>query len=177
MSWCWLGTSLVVSGALAVLAGLLFALNYVRTCNTREHINWSEREVILVTGGAHGVGKRLVETLVDKYSPKKVIVLDISPATFQNDKVVWYSCDLSKRDNIKEVAERILADHGCPTILVNNAGIYKGKQFLEKNDRDIEMTMDVNLMAPIWVTSIFLPKMGKLCIYRPTMYWFSNYFS
>ncbi len=28
--------------------------------------------------------------------------------------------------------------------------------------KDIEMTMDVNLMAPIWITSILLPKMGTI---------------
>lgn len=44
---------------------------------------WKE-EVILITGGAFGVGRSFVESCVERYKPEKIIILDISEPTFEN---------------------------------------------------------------------------------------------
>lgn len=38
-------------------------------------------------------------------------------------------------------------------VLVNNAGIVTGKEFLEADDASIEKTMAVNAMSHFWVRS------------------------
>ena len=44
-------------------------------------------------------------------------------------------------------------------IVINNAGVVSGRAFCEQDDRQIELTMAVNAMAPMWVTKAFLPAM------------------
>ena len=41
-------------------------------------------------------------------------------------------------------------------VLVNNAGIVTGKEFLEADDASIEKTMAVNAMSHFWVRSHIL---------------------
>ena len=43
--------------------------------------------------------------------------------------------------------------------LVNNAGVVSGKPFLECPDRQVDLTMAVNALAPIWLTKRLLPGM------------------
>jgi len=45
------------------------------------------------------------------------------------------------------------------TILINNAGIVSGKGFLDCTDAQVQRTMEVNAMAPIWLIRAFLPAM------------------
>jgi len=48
---------------------------------------------------------------------------------------------------------------GRVDVLINNAGVVSGKPFLECSDRQIDLTMAVNAMAPIWLTHRILPGM------------------
>ena len=50
---------------------------------------------------------------------------------------------------------------GPLTLLVNNAGIVRGALLLGATapDRDIALTMDINALAPMYVTHAFLPDM------------------
>jgi NAD(P)-dependent dehydrogenase (short-subunit alcohol dehydrogenase family) len=51
-------------------------------------------------------------------------------------------------------------DVGAVNVLVNNAGIVRGKVFWENDPvRDIGLTMNVNAIAPMYITREFLPSM------------------
>ena len=55
-----------------------------------------------------------------------------------------YTCDVSDRETIYEVAERVKSEVGEVSILINNAGIMCGKPLLETSDITIEKTMQVS---------------------------------
>lgn len=57
------------------------------------------------------------------------------------------------------MAEEIKAQVGPPTVLINNAGVVRGKTVLDAQPGDIRFTFDVNTLAPFWVTKTFLPDM------------------
>jgi short-subunit dehydrogenase len=59
-------------------------------------------------------------------------------------------------------------DHPPVDLLINNAGIIVGKLFHEHSVEDIARTMDINAVAPMYVTREFLPDMiernqGHIC--------------
>lgn len=60
---------------------------------------------------------------------------------------------------MEEVAEKIRASVGDPTVLINNAGVARGRTVLDATPDDIRLTFDVNTMAPYWTTKAFLPNM------------------
>lgn len=57
------------------------------------------------------------------------------------------------------MAEQIRAKVGHPTVVINNAGVARGKTLLDAEPGDIRFTFDVNTLAPFWVTKAFLPHM------------------
>jgi all-trans-retinol dehydrogenase (NAD+) len=47
------------------------------------------------------------------------------------------------------------------TILINNAGVVSGREMLEAETAEIEHTIKVNTLAPLFTTREFLPQMIK----------------
>ncbi|CDZ96201.1 Hydroxysteroid 17-beta dehydrogenase 11 [Phaffia rhodozyma] len=130
-------------------------------------IDWSE-QIVLVTGAAGEIGFTLVQALSTKGA--RVIALDIKPESdwvFTGDEtgsgqsVFYYRCDISKKEEVDSVAERIWKDLGDPTIVVNNAGIVQGKKILDLTEQDIKETVGVNYVSHFWIVKAFLPAMLK----------------
>ncbi|RRC96061.1 SDR family NAD(P)-dependent oxidoreductase [Schaalia canis] len=68
--------------------------------------------------------------------------------------------DVSNRENIAQAAARTREFMGDPDIIINNAGIVRGTTFWEHDPvRDIEATMRVNTLGPMWIVREFLPAM------------------
>uniref|UniRef100_A0A1B0DM78 Short-chain dehydrogenase/reductase 3 n=2 Tax=Phlebotomus papatasi TaxID=29031 RepID=A0A1B0DM78_PHLPP len=68
-------------------------------------------------------------------------------------------CDVSKREEIIEVAKKVKAEVGTVTILVNNAGIMPCHPFLQHTDTEIRKIFDINVLAHFWMMQAFLPDM------------------
>lgn len=60
---------------------------------------------------------------------------------------------------MQEVAERIRIEVGHPTVLINNAGVVRGKTILDSEPSDVRFTFDVNTLCHYWLTKAFLPSM------------------
>jgi len=74
-------------------------------------------------------------------------------------RAVVRQVDLADRTAIAEAASACEAE-GPLTLLVNNAGIVRGALFWDHSpERDIALTMDINALAPMYVTHAFLPDM------------------
>ena len=71
-----------------------------------------------------------------------------------------YAVDVSSLPDIETTAEQVIHEAGVPDILINNAGIVRGKYFWEHApEADIDAVMQVNTLAPMQVTRAFLPGM------------------
>ncbi|EGX92136.1 dehydrogenase/reductase SDR family member 8 precursor [Cordyceps militaris CM01] len=123
----------------------------------KDRYDWS-REIVLITGGAAGIGAQMVK-LFDELAIK-VVVLDIQPMAFAtSSRVHHYKCDLRSPASVQEVAERVRSEVGAPTILINNAGVARGKTILESEPGDVRFTFDVNALCHYWLAKAFLPSM------------------
>lgn len=71
----------------------------------------------------------------------------------------YYKCDITSIKEIKAVAQQIRAEVGYPTVLINNAGVARGKSILEAKEKDVRFTFDVNTLAHYWLVQEFLPDM------------------
>lgn len=48
---------------------------------------------------------------------------------------------------------------GYPTVLINNAGVARGKSILDSTEKDVRFTFDVNTLAHYWIIKEFLPSL------------------
>lgn len=116
------------------------------------------REIAIVTGGSGGIGGHIAQLLAEK--GLTVVVLDIQPLTYSApSNIHFYTCDLTSPSTLSKVADRIRKDIGQPTILINNAGVARGKTLLDATEKDIRFTYDVNTLAHFWTAKEFLPYM------------------
>lgn len=70
-----------------------------------------------------------------------------------------YTCDLASPLSISSTAAQIRAEHGDPTILINNAGLSRGKPILSASESDIRLTFNVNTLSHYLLAQAFLPAM------------------
>jgi all-trans-retinol dehydrogenase (NAD+) len=124
--------------------------------------------IVLVTGGASGIGRLLVTHMAQRGS--QVVVWDVNEEAMRElvseskgggERVHAYVCDVSDREAVYETGRRVEADLGPIDVLVNNAGVVHGKTLLQLADEDIERTFRTNVMAVFWTIREFLPGMVK----------------
>ena len=124
--------------------------------------------VVVITGAARGMGELYARRAADE-GAAAIALWDMDPdglARLQFElealgaRVHSTTVDISDRVAVETAAARMLAEIGVPDILVNNAGIVRGKVFWEHDsERDIEATLRVNTLAPMWLTRALLPAM------------------
>lgn len=67
--------------------------------------------------------------------------------------------DLASAPSIGKVCAQIRADHGAPTVLINNAGIASSKDILASTPESLQRTFAVNNIAQFLLVKEFLPSM------------------
>ena len=122
--------------------------------------------IVVVTGGADGIGKGLCERFAAE-GAKKIIVLDRNgvgaKATADAIGGVAYECDVAKEDQIKKIVDEVEKNVGPISIFVSNAGIgdFGGRQddaTSQPNDQ-WQRGWDVNVMAHVYAARACLPYM------------------
>ena len=121
--------------------------------------DWS-KEIVVVTGGADGIGARVVQGLAQRRI--RTVMLDVQPLTYERPPTVsYYGCDITSPSEIEHVCGQIRDAVGAPTVLINNAGVCRGKTILDTTDDDLKLTFDVNTHAHYRLAKQVLPDMIK----------------
>ena len=112
-----------------------------------------KNKVTLITGGACGLGRLVAQKIAARGS--HVVLWDISDETLARTaaeisgagyKATTYHCDVSDRDMVYGLAEKVKKEVGKVDILINNAGVVSGRPFLECTDEQLERTLRVNVL-------------------------------
>ncbi|XP_032671620.1 short-chain dehydrogenase/reductase family 16C member 6-like [Odontomachus brunneus] len=124
-------------------------------------------EVVLITGAGDGIGKELAIGYASLGAT--VICWDINKESNEQtmneikamgkSSVYAYQCDVSNKNEVFKMAEKIKMEVGDVTILINNAGIAPVKTLQNYNIDEISRVINVNLMAHYWTMKAFLPSM------------------
>lgn len=125
-------------------------------------INLKSRRV-LITGAGHGLGlatarafaKEGAFVIITDREPERVTEA-VCELQIQALPCAGYVMDVTDAADVRYVRDQIHADHGLIHVLVNNAGIVTGGQFLDVPLEKHMVTYDVNTHGPVIVTHLFL---------------------
>jgi len=155
-------SSIVVKSC--IYAGLVCVFSFWRFLDSawrngtllRQRLDWGE-QLVVITGGAGGIGGLLANTLATR--GVTVAVLDLKPLESDNDNITSYKCDVSSWQDVEATAAKIVKELGHPTIVINNAGVVQGKLITDLTEQDVMQTVGVNLLSHFWTLKAFLPRM------------------
>lgn len=122
---------------------------------------------ILVTGATGGFGREMTRQFLRAGS--RLLLTDVDAAAldalageFQTDDERIVGCvaaDLADEAGCHRLYEAIQASHANPDILINNAGIAVGGRFDHVPLERWERVVQLNLLAPMRLSYLFLPQM------------------
>lgn len=118
--------------------------------------------VAVVTGGAGGIGSRIVHDLSELGAT--VIVCDLNEVgakevAARETSATALAVDLADRSSVDDLASSILKTFGRVDVLVNNAGWDKVGPFVDSDPEVWDRLIGINLRAPMQLTHSFLPAM------------------
>lgn len=110
-------------------------------------------KVVLVTGGARGIGRAIVEgfakdgaTVVFTYAGSEGAAHELQGSLQdQGCRVVAKRCDVREQGDVDAVVEMIDAEHGKLDVLVNNAGVVKDQLIMAMDECDWLEVINTNL--------------------------------
>ncbi|CAK1357600.1 putative oxidoreductase [Cercospora beticola] len=144
---------------LVTLLWMLSVINKRVAYGIRRTVDW-DHEVVVITGGANGLGKIIAQTYGMRGA--SVAILDIAEPDKDIEDlgdVHFYKCDIGDANAVAKIGEAIKRELGAPTILINNAGIVSRKKTWELTTGDVQRTMSVNLISHFNTIRTFLPGM------------------
>lgn len=115
-------------------------------------------KVALVTGGARGIGRAIVEILLDNGC--KVVIADVlddagkqtvTELSGRGD-VAFVHCDVTSGANAQTAVDHAVAEFGTLDILVNNAGITKDTLLIRMTESDWDRVLTINLKGAFLMT-------------------------
>ncbi|KAJ5645023.1 epidermal retinol dehydrogenase 2 [Penicillium longicatenatum] len=119
--------------------------------------NWT-KELVVITGGAGGIGGELVKKLEGLGAT--VAILDLDPPSFKTgDRTYFYRTDVASFENVTQTHENIVAKLGSPTMIAINAAVFRGNTILDATVEDLRCTFSVNILGALFCIKAFLPSM------------------
>lgn len=120
-----------------------------------------EGKVVVVTGGAMGIGEAIVNDL--KSCGAYVAIFDrCEPKDYKEEEnLIYINLDIRDKDAIEKAVEQVVKKYGTIDALVNNAGVtrprilvdyYKEQPQYELSEEDFDFMVDINEKGTFLVT-------------------------
>lgn len=104
-------------------------------------------KVVVVTGGAHGIGQCICEEF--RKEGARVCTIDLR----END---YFVGDLSDKTTLENFAKKVIDDYGHVDYLINNAApLFKG--ITECSYEEFNYAFNVGVTAAFYLTKLFMP--------------------
>jgi len=107
-------------------------------------------KLAVVTGGTRGIGLACAQMLARQGA---------NVVTVARSKTALVQCDLSDRAAVERAITEIREKYGVPSVLVNNAGIFRMAPVPGTAIADFEQALSVNLFAPFLFVRAFVGEM------------------
>src|SRR5215469_260286 len=120
-------------------------------------------KIAIVTGAGQGIGKAIAEKLAAEGTT--VVVTDLDEAAARRTATalpaaVAIAADVTDRQGVQSMTDRVLQQFGRIDVLVNNAGWDKASPFVDSDPADWDRAIAVNLYGVLHTCKAVLPIMA-----------------
>lgn len=129
-------------------------------------MNRFENKVVLITGGAAGIGKATTELFAAEGASVHIWDLNeaagtalVTALTEAGQKAAFRKVNVAEYEDVKSGIEAIIAADGKLDVLINNAGITMDKTLVKMDPATWQKVIDVNLTGVFNCTQIAAPYM------------------
>jgi NAD(P)-dependent dehydrogenase (short-subunit alcohol dehydrogenase family) len=107
----------------------------------------------LVTGGQQGIGRAIAVALA-RTAPTSASTFSTTrrqrrrwpgEVRAQGRRAVLVPGDVSRRADVEAMVATVVKELGAPDVVINNAGVFPRVAFLEMQDSDWDLVLNVNL--------------------------------
>jgi len=121
----------------------------------------TQKRLAIVTGGARGIGRAIVFSLIQQN--RKVAAIDINQEMLNElsdlaaqkgvaDDLITEKLDITDSNALNDTIERLADENDGVGILVNNAGITRDGLLMTMKDEDFDKVIEINLKAAFIAT-------------------------
>jgi len=126
-----------------------------------------DKKTVIVTGASSGIGKSIAKLFIDKNF--NVVMNALNKENLQKTFLEFGSPDnaycvagsISHKGTGEKMVEAALDNFGSVDILINNAGVFAPKPFLEVKEEDIDYFYNTNLKGTFLTTQTVIKPMLK----------------
>jgi NAD(P)-dependent dehydrogenase (short-subunit alcohol dehydrogenase family) len=125
-------------------------------------------KIAIVTGGNMGIGRAISDcfakegaTVIITARTQSLIDETVEQIRAAGGKAVGHRTDISLPEQIRELMDKVAADHGRIDVLVNNAGVTRYRPFATMTPEDWDTVLDVDLKGVFFCCQAVAPYMRK----------------
>jgi len=126
-----------------------------------------KNKTVIITGASSGIGKAIAKHFIEKGSN---VVMNSSneenlKKTYEEfnspSNAVYFAGDISKQETGQKLVDLALKKFNSVDVLINNAGAFFPKPFLDVEEDDLDLFWNVNLKGTYFTTQAAIPQMLK----------------
>lgn len=114
----------------------------------------------LITGGSKGIGKAIalefasrgINLILSSRTVEDLIEVSNEIKKMHGVHVHYYAVDVSKKSEVKQLAQFIKQEVGRLDILVNNAGVFFPGEVLKEEEGNLERMMETNVYSAYYLS-------------------------
>ncbi len=125
-------------------------------------------QVAIITGASRGIGRAIAEAYAAEGATLCLMATDTTRLDevkdslgLPDEQIMTVGVNVTDREACFRAVDAVLARFGRVDVLVNNAGVYRSKSFLEYSAQDFQDMLDVNLFGVLHFMQACLPSMQE----------------
>ena len=125
-----------------------------------------DHQVAIITGASRGIGRAIAEAYAAEGASLCLIatkadkLADVAASLkLGDDRLMTLAVDVTDREASFRAVAQVTQHFGRVDVLVNNAGVYRAKPFLDYTDEDFQDMLDVNFFGVLHFMQAVLPGM------------------